>query len=627
MKMSRGAPQGGKGRAGLSPALRWALDLAVLMLWCLAVGVVSLRLASAKYGPELFGSYFRYLILLALNLLPGFIVALFFLTACNRFWPAVLASGLLVTGLSLINYYKLAFRDDPLLASDASYFQEAAQISSRYNISVTPLMVLGFAAIIGASVLAFFFLRARFTRALPRIVTAAVLIVLSAGLYLGVYSSARVYDYTSNLKVAFSDGSALNEWNETDKYCCRGFLYPFIHSFSTLSDDRPAGYSAEKAAALLAEYESADIPADKKVSVVSVMLESFGDLSALDGFPALENDPCAFFHQLQEQSVSGNLVTNIFAGGTIDTERCYITGSTRMYDYRGDADSYARYFSAQGYYTEFCHPGYGWFYNRQNVMPALGFQSCHFFEDRYAEPESAGEVNIMDDADFFADLESLFAQRTASGTPYFQFSVTYQNHGPYDADRLDHAGEEYVARGGLSDESYYILNNYFAGIRRTDDALRQLVSYYEDSDSPVVLVLFGDHKPWLGDDSSVYAELGVDLSCQTDESFYNYYDTPYVVWANSAAKAVLGDDFCGAGGDFSPCFLMEKVFSLCGWSGDGYMAALRELYGGGVDVVNAGGRFRENGELTTALSAEGGTLLDRVLCLQYYRMRDWAREG
>ena len=605
--------QGTRARA----LLRWAAALAFIGLWSLAVGIVSLKLGAVNYGTELFDSYFRYTGLFLLNVIPGLLIALLFFAATDRVWPAVLSSGVIITLLAMINHFKLLFRDDPLLASDAVYFTEAAQISSRYNVSITPGMVLCFIAIAAATVFAALCLKARFSRAISRIGLGVLVIAAGAALYLGAYTSESVYDFTNNLGVEFSSGYKMNQWNETDQYCCRGFMYPLIHSTVKLGSEKPDGYTKKAAQELLAQYDSADIPEDKKVNFISVMFEAYYDFSTYGDKFSFVTDPYEFYHELQSESYTGELVTNIFAGGTIDTERCYITGSPSMHEYRGAAESYARYFAENGYFTEFCHPGYGWFYNRQNVAEYLGFESSHFYEDRY----NTG-AGIMRDDEFFPDLRRLYEQAAGAGERYFNFSVTYQNHGPYASDTLYDPDNVYIERGDLSEESYNILSNYFWGIKLTDDSLRSFFDEFRDDAEPVVIVLFGDHKPWLGDNSTVYSELGIDLSRGSDESFYNYYETQYLIWANDAAKQVLGCDFTGDGGSFSPCYLMMKLFDLCGYEGDGYMQALREAYER-LDVINSGGSFRENGVLTSEISGDAALALEHLRYLDYYRIRDW----
>ena len=604
----------------LRRALNWAVNLLALSLWCVGVGVLSLWFGAAPYGRELFFSYFRYAPLFWLNILPVFAAALLFLLVCNRMWCAFFGSGVIVTALALVNHFKLMFRGDPLLVSDARYISEAAKISGRYNIAVTPAVAACFIVITAVTALAFFLMTARFRRAGPRFLCLAALLAACAGLYSGAYTRQDLYDFTGRTVVEFESGFAMNRWNAADEYCRRGFLYPLLHSGVSASGQRPPrGYDRKKAAALIARYGEDDIPEEKKVNFISVMLEAYYDFSGYGGiFSSFEYDPYEFFHQLQSESVTGELVTNIFAGGTINTELCSITGSTQLYDYRGAADSYARYFARQGYFTEFCHPGYGWFYNRRNVTEYLGFDSAHFFEDRYSSP---GSERIISDDLFFADLLDLYGRAKRGGRPYFNFSVSYQNHGPYGAQSLYEPNRLYVAGEGLSDEGRNIINNYLSGIRLTDESLRAFFDGLRQDPEPVVVVLFGDHKPWLGDNSSVYAELGIDLSLTDDESFYNYFTTQYVIWANDAAKEVLGNDFTGDGGSFSPCFLMTELFDLCSYGGDAAVKSLRELRGTGLDVINGLGLFRENGKLTDSVSnPKARAQLNRALQIQYYRL-------
>lgn len=64
---------------------------------------------------------------------------------------------------------------------------------------------------------------------------------------------------------------------------------------------------------------------------MGVMLEAFCDLTdfdALAGFDTVQ-EVYAPWHALEEQSLSGRLLTNIFAGGTVDTEWGFLTGRER----------------------------------------------------------------------------------------------------------------------------------------------------------------------------------------------------------------------------------------------------------------------------------------------------------
>ena len=146
----------------------------------------------------------------------------------------------------------------------------------------------------------------------------------------------------------------------------------------------------------------------------------------------------------------------------------------------------------------------------------------------------------------------------------------------------------------------------------------RLTDGLEESEDPVVLFVFGDHKPWLGNNKASYLELGIDMDFTETEGFYNTFATPYFIWANDAAKEVLGNDFVGDGGDFSPCFLMTKVFDECGWEGPGFMQFGREMRAV-TPVLSQRGLFLQNGEVCAELNEEDAAVFQNYLSVQYWR--------
>lgn len=158
----------------------------------------------------------------------------------------------------------------------------------------------------------------------------------------------------------------------------------------------------------------------------------------------------------------------------------------------------------------------------------------------------------------------------AEGDWAFSFNVTYQNHGPYFDDRLT-SDTIYVPQGTLSDSDYYIINNYLTGVADTGAQMRAFCDRFRDSEEPVVIVFFGDHRLWLGEQSVTYAALGIDLAAPGGSGATATYLTDYLIWANGAAKKTLGRPFCGEGSTISPCFLMNELFRQCSWEGPAYL--------------------------------------------------------
>ena len=136
-------------------------------------------------------------------------------------------------------------------------------------------------------------------------------------------------------------------------------------------------------------------------------------------------------------------------------------------------------------------------------------------------------------------------------------------------------------------------------------------------------MLFGDHNPWMGDGNSVYKAIGMDFDMSTQQGFLDYYSTRYIIWANDAAKAVLGSSFQGTGPDISPCFLMQQVFDLCGWTGPAYMQASRSV-AAQVPVIHTTGQYLVDGTLTPELDPDKQALVSDYMNLQYYWRKHFA---
>ena len=590
-----------------------------VFLWLTAfgigIGMLSLYLTAHSYASidaqALWASYLELPLLVAMNLLlPLLLVYLgFFLFA--RPWAAYLLSAVPFLGLALASYYKVQLRGDPVLASDLRLIRTAGGIMDKYTFELTEPVRLVLGGFLLMLVLSIVLLRKERMSARGRLAGLMAMLTLALASYFELYTSADIYEKTAN-------PSLINPWSEVEIYLSRGTTYPFLYSVQDMFPAAPSGYRESEASGTLAQYADADIPEGQKVTVVGIMLEAFSDLTdfpVLSGVPAIQKvyEP---LHELEERSVSGRLLTNIFAGGTVDTEWGFLTGYSEHEEFRSATNSFVRYFKSQGYDALYRHPGYSWFYNRSNVNEYLGFDESVFNETGFGDLISMNDALYRSDAVLVDYLLNDIDSRTETDDPLLLFSVSYQNHGPYPSETY---WEEYVTpeKNGWSMESCCVINNYLAGVRSTVQEMARLADELEAREEPVVLVFFGDHKPWMGNGSSVYTEIGVDLDVSTQEGFYNYYATPYVIFANSAAKEVLGGDFTGDGGDFSPCFLMAKVFDECGWAGSGFMQLQREMRAVSPLMSESGWRMSD-GQIVASLEGAAEDENDRYLRAQYY---------
>lgn len=585
--------------------LFWAWNFFFLVASGIGTALLSLLLAIGRYPWHIFFGYFRHPLIALLNILPVVLLILLLYCLVGRAWIAFLVGSVPVMLASVGNYFKIVCRDDPFMFADIPDITTALGISERYDLSMNWRLGFCLFCMVFGTLFLFFFVRGR-VRPRWRLALGAV-ILLSIIPLVGVYTSDDVYDNkTQNYEYA-------DQWAAPQVFLTRGFVYPFLYSIKEAFPEPPQGYSEEAALEILESYTPQDIPEDKKVNVIGIQLEAFNDLERL-GITGIAPEVYEKYHALEAESYTGNLITNIFAGGTVRTERAFLTGDVTLEDFRRDTGSYVWYFKDQGYHAEGIHPYHDYYYNRKNVNSYLGFDQYWFFQNRYDEIND-GHI-AMDDV-LFPDLLQFYQNRDKD-TPYFNFTVTYQGHGPYATDALE--GTDGWWDGTYSDEStYYILNNYLDSVQETAGQLWDFIQALREDEDPVVVIAFGDHNPWLGYSNSAYHDLGVNLDTSTEEGFYNYYGTRYLIWANDAAKETLNNDFTGEGPDVSPCFLMNVLFEQCGWgSGSAYMQLTGEVMEQ-IPVINTDGFYVENGQVTTALSDTAQELFSRLEIAQFYR--------
>lgn len=549
-------------------AFRAVLTYVALLIYAVALGYISLHYATfgSQDGAALYQSYMDSTEIQLLNIAPVvFTMFLLYFLFNNAAVAALLTSALTIV-LTWISSFKMMFRGDPFVFEDVLLVKEATAMTGDFKIVLSKSMYLVILCALIATAAFALFLRYRPYKPRVRFSFVVALIAVAMVAYPKIYLSDKVYEDT------YRQLSFQSYYNDSDQFQNRGFLYPFLRSTSKGLDRAPEGYNARQAKKALEQYEYEDIPEDKKVNVIAFMFEAYADFTRFDELSFTE-DPYAYFHALQKESYSGSTISYAFVGGTKVPERMFLTGLTELPNFRKAINSYPWYFRQQGYTVEGSHPYYSWFYNRLNINQELGFQNYYFDEDTYMELN--GGEHRSPDSIVFPHVLELFNEATARGEHYFSFNVTYQGHGPYSGEAdYDHP---FIENLGYSEATFNYLNNYLNTIDDIDDALKDMVEALRESDEPVVLIFFGDHMPWMGNNNSAYIEAGINIDLATDEGFYQHYSTPYVIWANDAAKEVLDNDFVGEGPDISTNFLMNLFFEQAGYKGSPYAQYTTDL--------------------------------------------------
>lgn len=594
--------------------------ITLLALWC-QPNALRTVLAGFKAQP----------LLIVLNALPiGLLLLAFAFLFRNVFYSGALVN-FFVCALSLANRVKIEVRDEPVFPRDFSLLREVGSAIQSYDIRypvkaiavvvLTTVLLIGLGVLFPSRPVSFATLKAKLTkrdavavfpgRCWPERIVGAVLSfgVLTA-LIFTVYASNTLYN-SFQVSNAYYVPSVFNEL---------GFPYCFCHQFTTYPVDKPEGFSKSEAAGWETGGQTG---LGKDVSVILVMNEAFSDLTDQSMFNwTEETDPLPNLHALQKDphALSGHIVVPGFAGGTANTEFDALTGmqtnalsvtaTSAMRVVNRNLDSLFRVFGADGYRTSFYHPGDAWFYNRENVYRWLGAEHEVFAKDM-KNLEYKGRW-VTDD--YMAGLiEEEFETAVSEGRPLFNYTTTIQNHMSYTADKY---GEGYVfppvsTTADISPETRSMLEVYTEGVRDADAMLGRLTAYFAEREEPVVLVFYGDHLPYLGDNQKGYAELGSEVSIPENEreDILCSYKTPYVLWANDAAADTLNWSEAVAAldlpedGVLSASFLGSVLLDLTGRAGESpwfdFLSSLRRI----APVV----------QKKTYILADGSVLPQRIL--------------
>ncbi len=516
-------------------------------------------------------------LLIVLNCLPvGMLVLVFTCLFRNVFFSAALVN-LGVCVLSIANRIKIEVRDEPVFPRDFALLKEVGSAVGTYDIqfpvSAIAIVILFSLALTAAGLFVGSrpFPVKRLRGWLGSLLGAAASFAVLAGLIFTVYASNDLYNSFA-VSNAYYIPSVFNEL---------GFPYCFCRQFTTWPVDRPEGFDRAEAAAW---DEGGGTGLGKDVHVIMVMDEAFSDITDHDAFAyTAENDPLPNLHALREDphAVTGHVLVPGFAGGTANTEFDVLTGmqtnalsaatTSSFRVVNRNLDSLFRVFGGDGYATSFFHPGDDWFYNRENVYRWFGAEET-VFADQMEDLEYKGRW-VTDD--YMAGLiEREFEEAVSAGETLFHYTTTIQNHMSYTPDKYGEGYDypEVPLNVSVSEEVETLLRVYIEGARDADDMLGRLVDYFSQQPEPVVLVFFGDHLPYLGDDQLAYRELGFTEDPGWDG--LTSYETPYVIWANDAgAEALDWEDAVEvldlpADGQLSAAFLGAAVLELTGRTGE-----------------------------------------------------------
>ncbi len=444
----------------------------------------------------------------------------FFLLGSGKWAVRLLAFFAMVFGL--VNHYVTEFRSTPFVPWDLFSVKTAASVAGNYDFTPEMRVVIVtavFCALLGAVHFLQFDWKQKWYVRLAPAACAAVALALFGKLLQDEGFQNRHYLYPFLFTPAY-----MTKVN--------GMAVTFTMNLAYVVVEKPKGYDREECRSLLAEYEKAqqeEAPLQEELpNIIVIMDEAFSDLSVLGEVPASE-DYMPYLHRLQQgqsNTITGFLNVSVCGGDTANTEFEFLTGNTMAFLPSGsipyqqylkeEIPSLASHLAGLGYETCAMHPypADGW--NRKEIYPLMGFERMEFLPDYRGTFGFSYVRNYVSDRTDFQKIIETYEQKEA-GTPLFVFNVTMQNHGSYTKE-YDNFTADIMVKGADNPA----LDRYLSLLRLSDQALEELISYFDRQEEKTVIVFFGDHQPNNAVAHSVFDG--------NDETLR--YQVPYLIWAN-----------------------------------------------------------------------------------------------
>lgn len=524
---------------------RWAENVTALALFILGPWItfetVKLIIGVPRYASNIYW----------LNMLfyAVFQVAVFLLTQSTR--VAVCTAIGVGSVLNVANELVLLLRGTPLVPTDLYAISTALKVTETGTWHFNTNMLSGLCCCV-----LFMAVAAKFRFEYPKkwvrpcaaFVAAVVLTVGCVGIYDIDYEdfSTSTFDTESTNNV---NGTALSFYINARKM---EFSSPEGYSETELND-----FMSQYTDETLEEGEEEELP-----NIIVIMNESFSDLSYL-GRLKTDTPYLKYFNSLTDKYNNGRNLVSVLGGGTCNTEFEFLTGLSMMYmpsncyaymqHVKGPVDSMASYLKQFGYQAVAMHPFYEVCWKRNSIYNFMGFDDFVSGEDM-----AAGEAGLYVSADrwekgfgdnveydrtlisdsfFYKQIIDQFENRTSDHI--FIFGVTVQNHSPYEYEGEDFETDVHV----LNDApplGYPHAEQYLSLIKDSDEALEELITYFEGVDEKTLIVFFGDHQP------NVESEL-VDLLAPDRDMFVNSFmtrfETPYLIWSNYELDEDFKNDY------------------------------------------------------------------------------------
>ena len=514
----------------------------------------------------------------------------------------------IVTGIiGIINHFITAFRGTPLVPWDLFSLNVALTVLPTFKFTVTKQAVLGFILFILTLII---LIKVKLKSFKNSWIKKIYRVTACAGII-----AFTICFYLTNLISWFE----LNEnWDPKEEYHNNGLVASLFKQSRNLIIHEPEGYDLESLTNLAKTIEVPIIENsdDYEIpNVIAIMNESFAELSVVGDFKT-NTEYLSYFNSLSENTIKGNLHVSIFGATTPNSEWEFLTSNSmafvpkRTVPYQQyvlrKSYSLASIFKELDYTTSAIHCYYPQGYNRNLAYPRLGFDK---FYSMYELKDLTFIREYPDDISTYKNIIDLYENK--GDKKMFNFTLTMQNHGSYTDENFENT---VIAEDG----QYPKLNQYLSLIKIADESLKELLTYFENQEEPTIIVLFGDHQPYVEDEfyNTMLSQNYEDISSK--EATENKYITPFMIWANYD----IDEEKYSNVTDLSANYLASLVLDVAGIQKTPYLQFLDELRDE-IPIITGNGYMDKDGIYHDfSEQTDYTSLIDKYHYLQFNNMFD-----
>jgi len=337
-------------------------------------------------------------------------------------------------------------------------------------------------------------------------------------------------------------------WNQRSNFSGRGLLIHLVQETARYLDRGANPPDRDEVVRALKElrYEpsrkgvNAGLPGKLRRNVHVILLESFWDPTVLTaaGLSADPIDPA--FRALWAETGNTRVLSPVFGGYTANAEFEVLCGFPVTADavffegwLRRDVPCLPRLLADDGYQGIASHPNVAAFWNRVNAYRRIGFTTYWAKPDFQLDDMNR---NFLGDTSYYRQVLEKISPMLDAGKPIFNYMLTIFGH-------LDYPLNEQRPAVIETTDGNKMVHDYANTMYYKSRELMAFLPVLRARDPDALIILFGDHLPFLGPNFGGFTESGLladKRSVFDDRMFETLVSTPLVVIDGRRGPLKLG---------------------------------------------------------------------------------------